>query len=132
MTEDRIELLRAGYEAFNRGDHEWLLVRAAPDFVAQDRPEIPDPQVHHGREGAARAMDAARAEFDEYCVEPREVIEVGDHVVVVAQQSGRGRTSGVTVEGDIVHVWGYRGGEIISLRAFSSREEALAAAQAGV
>jgi ketosteroid isomerase-like protein len=127
MASERVEALRSGYEAFNRGEVEGLLGTAAPDFVARDRAELPDPRTHRGLEGAAEALRRAREGFDEYRIDPQEFIERGDHVVVVARQTGRGSMSGAEVTGAIVHLWGYRGDRIVSLQAYSDREQALAA-----
>ena len=95
MADDRIAALRRGYEAFNRGDLDSVFVDVGPDLVVKDRAELPDPRTHHGLDGAAEAMRRASEGFEEYRVDPEEFIEVGDHVVVVARQSGRGSASGV-------------------------------------
>jgi ketosteroid isomerase-like protein len=131
MADERMAALRRGYEAFNRGAVDEVLPLASPDFVAEDRPELPDPATHHGIEGARAAVRAAREGFDDFRIEPEEFIEVGEHIVVVARQTGRGAASGVEVAGTIVHVWGYDGDRLVSLRAFSEREQALASLGAG-
>ena len=48
-------------------------------------------------------------------------------VVVVARQSGWGRTSGAQVAGTIVHAWHLRDGRVLGMRAFADREQALTA-----
>jgi ketosteroid isomerase-like protein len=128
VSEDRVERLRRGYEAYNRGEPVELMATVTDDFVAHDRAELPDPQVHHGMEGAQAALAAARAEFDEYEVEPYEFIPLEDTVVVCARQRGRGHASGAVVESEIFHVWKLRGDKVAGLWAFSTREEALEAA----
>jgi ketosteroid isomerase-like protein len=128
VSEERVEQLRRGYAAYNRGDSVELLETVTEDFVAHDRVELPDPQVHHGAEGARAALAAARAEFDDYEVEPYEIIPFDDCIVVCARQRGRGHASGVVVEGEIFHLWKLRGERVAGLYAFSTREEALEAA----
>lgn len=130
MADDRIAALRRGYEAFNRGDMDGVFVDVDPGFVVADRAEVPDPQVLHGVEGAKAALQRLHEEFDDYRFEIEEVIEVGDQLVFVLRQSGRGKLSGVDATGPIVHLWGFRGDRIASLRAFSDRDEAVAAARA--
>jgi ketosteroid isomerase-like protein len=63
--------------------------------------------------------------FNEYEIVPVEFVEGEDHVVVVAQQRGRGRASGVEVEDEIVHVWTVNDGKVSELRAFSAKQDAL-------
>jgi ketosteroid isomerase-like protein len=118
--------IREGYEAFNRGDYDTVLRSFSNDFEAFERDEIPDPQHYEGLDGARQAFANAAEMFDEYEIEPREYIEGdGRHVVVVAHQRGRGKASGASVEGEIVHVWTVDHGRTSGLRAFSSKRDAL-------
>jgi ketosteroid isomerase-like protein len=130
VAEHLVERLRRGYAAYNRGGTVELMETVTEDFEAHDRVELPDPQVHHGAEGAQAALAAARAEFDDYVVEPYELIPFDDCIVVCARQRGRGHASGVAVEGKIFHLWELRGDRVAGLYAFSTREEALEAAAA--
>ena len=123
--------LRRGYEAFNRGDLETVLRDVSPEVELRDRDEIPDPGVYRGLEAAREVLARNRAEFEGYRVDPEEFIELSEHIVVVARQSGRGRTSGAEVAGTIVHAWHLRDGRVLGMRAFSDRDEALAALGAG-
>jgi ketosteroid isomerase-like protein len=132
MAESRdVRRLRRGYEAFNRGDLDTVLRNVAPDVELRDREEIPDPGVYHGLDEAREVLVTNTAEFEGYRIEPEEFIEVGEHIVVVARQSGRGRTSGAEVVGTIVHAWHVRDGRVLRMRAFSDRQEALEAVGAG-
>lgn len=123
-----IRRLRRGYDAFNRGDLESVFADLAPGIEVRERPDSPDPAHTVGREEAVAAFSGLREDFEDYHFEPREFHVEGRHVVVVARQSGRGRRSGVPVEGDIVHAWRVDENDRIGdLRAFSTLEEALAA-----
>ena len=125
MESDNLRRLREAYEAFNRGDIDRVLHNIDPAFEGQDREEIPDPRRYEGVEGAREAMTRAFDMFDEYEIVPVEIVEGEDHILVVAHQRGRGQTSGVVVEGEVVHVWKVAGGRTSGLRAFSSKEDAL-------
>ncbi|HEX2396727.1 MAG TPA: nuclear transport factor 2 family protein [Solirubrobacteraceae bacterium] len=128
MPESRdVRRLRRGYEAFNRGDLDTVLRSVSPDVEIRDREEIPDPGVYRGLKAAREVLVRNTAEFEGYRIEPEEFIEAGEHIVVVARQSGRGRTSGAEVAGTIVHSWHVRDGRVLGMRAFSAREQALAA-----
>jgi len=128
MPQEDLQRLRDGYAAFNRGDFEALLRFVAPGFVLQDRDEVPDPQTYRGLEEAVEAFVATSGDFEDYLIEPVEMIDGGDWVVVVARQSGVGKVSGARVEGEIAHLWRLKDGKAVGLHAFSTREEALAAA----
>ena len=130
MAQADLDRLRHGYAAFNRGDYDALLETLNPDFVLTDREEVPDPQTYRGLEAAVEAFVAVSSDFDEYFIEPVEMIDGGDWIVVVARQSGRGKSSGVPVEGEVAHLWRVQDGKAVGLHAFSTRDEALAAAAA--
>ena len=130
MTTDDLERLRAGYAAFNRGDYEAVVRLLRPEFVLRDREEVPDPQTYEGLDEAVTAFVSVRSDFDDYWIEPVEMVEGDGWVVVTARQSGRGKVSGVPVTGDVFHLWRIADGRATGLAAFSTRDEALAAAEA--
>ena len=74
--------------------------------MIRDRPEAPDPQTYTGRAGVREALAISDESFEDFTMEPVDLIGVGDsHVVVVLRMSGRGRGSGVPVEEEIAHLW---------------------------
>jgi ketosteroid isomerase-like protein len=131
MGQREVDLIRKGYEDFNGGDVAAWAQNLQPDFVVSDREELPDPQTYRGKEGATDAAVEAGQEFDDYKIEPDEIVDLGDHVLVVATQSGTGKVSGARVEGPIVHLWHMRDGKADRMQAFSSKEQALAALEEG-
>jgi uncharacterized protein len=120
-----VRRVREGYDAFNRGDYEAVLENWHADAAVHDREEVPDPRDYTGFEGAREAFANVIDMFDEYVIEPVEIIEREPHILAVLRQRGRGRTSGVLVEDDIVHVWTVRDGKVADLRGFSTKEDAL-------
>jgi uncharacterized protein len=64
-------------------------------------------------------------EWEEWRAEPEEYIEMGDYVVVLARYIGRGRGSGVEISQEGAHVFKLRGGKVVRLEVFASREKAL-------
>jgi len=128
VTDEDLQRLREGYEAFNERDFETVIDRISLDIEISDRAEVPDPQSYSGRDQVLEQFKAVSEEFDDYRLDVLELIPSGDYIVVVLRQSGRGRLSGVPVEGELCHVWEVEDGRTIGMRAFTSREEALAAA----
>ena len=49
MSEARIDILRAGYEAFNRRDWPDMFQAAAPDFEMITAARVTNPGTYHGR-----------------------------------------------------------------------------------
>lgn len=98
------------------------------DVVLRWQPELPDAETYHGPDGAIRAAEEWMESWDEFRMEPEEVIDAGDRAVVVFRQFGRGKGSGATVEMKVAQVYEVRDGSIASVLEYSSREEALAAA----
>ncbi|MDQ6914994.1 MAG: nuclear transport factor 2 family protein [Actinomycetota bacterium] len=123
MSQDDVQRLREGYEAFNAGDWERVIASFAPDFTSSDRPDLLDAERDVE---PARAMERAGAQFDDYRLDPLRFEDGEDWVLVTVRQSGRGKVSGVPVEEELFHLWDVRGGRAVQLRAFSTKEEALA------
>jgi ketosteroid isomerase-like protein len=83
--------------------------------------------VSRGPEAAARFMLDDSLEWDELVYEPRELIEVGDAVVVLQHERRRGRQSGVEVEADTAAVFRLRDGRIWRCQGYMEQDEALRA-----
>jgi ketosteroid isomerase-like protein len=127
MAQEDVDRLREGYDNFNKGDLAGFTAYVHDDFVISDRDDLVDPQTYSGMEGAVEAAQGAGEEFDDYRIDPDEFIDLGDAIIVVATQSGTGSASGARVEGPIVHLWRMRDGKATSMKAYSSKEQALAA-----
>jgi ketosteroid isomerase-like protein len=54
MSRENVELLRLGYEAFNRGDFEGWLGALDPDVELDERYIAPDAAVYRGHDGVRR------------------------------------------------------------------------------
>ena len=63
-------------------------------------------------------------QVEDHC---QELIEADDEVISVVTTRGRGRESGVEVEGTHFGVWSLRAGKVIKVRWFGTRDEALEA-----
>ncbi|MEX2196375.1 MAG: nuclear transport factor 2 family protein [Thermoleophilaceae bacterium] len=126
-ADNALASLRRGYDAFNRGDFDAVMENLDPAIEVQERADAPDPRHASGREQVIAAFRSLHEEFEDYRFEEREFRVEGDHVIAVMRQSGRGRISGVPVEGDIVHAWRTDGRRLTGLQAFSTLDEALAA-----
>jgi ketosteroid isomerase-like protein len=58
-----------------------------------------------------------------------EIVDLGNNIVVVVRIAGRGGGSGVPVSQELAVVWTFEGAKAVRARSFTSRAEALEAAQ---
>jgi uncharacterized protein len=129
MSQEDVERLRRGYEAFNEGGVDAIVSQLAPEIQIHDRESSPDRETYHGRVGIRELFEATAEAFDELRLEPEEFIDAGDHTIVVLRQQVRGRRSGAEIVGRIAHVWTMQEGRAIDLRICRDKEQALKAIQ---
>ena len=130
MSQENIEIVRRGYEAYARGDLEELL-------------EIMDPEVEwtpaiapllgaepvRGTGGLRRFLtEDLPAGFDNFEAKPLSMEDLGDAVLVHTRYAGRGPASGVPVSLEAFTLITLRDGKTVSLRDYESKAEALEAA----
>ena len=63
--------------------------------------------------------------FNEMDLEPEELVEEGDRILVVLAQRGRGTASGVELRTEPVHVWTIRDGLAVQWESHRSKSAAL-------
>lgn len=127
MSQEVLTMVRAGYEAFNRGDMEAALGTLHRDiewWPAADEP-ITDP--YRGHDGHRRMVAAIREAVPDLQIEVEELFAAGDCVVACLRFWGRGRDSGVPVEIRETHLARLRDGEVIEVREYREKEAALEA-----
>jgi ketosteroid isomerase-like protein len=131
MSSTDVELVRGGFEAFERDGVEGLLGLIAPDFVFTTPPELAsEPDTYRGREGLRRYFDSFYDAMDEIHLDARAFHEAGDRVVVEYTLRARGRTSGIEASIDAVMTWELTDGLARRVELFSTLDEALTAAEA--
>lgn len=130
MTEQNVEFLRRGYEALQRGDLETFKSlsreRLDPEFEFH---HVWDGRVFKGYEGTMEWLSDTRETWSDYKQEVDEIIDLGEHVVVVLGISAQGAGSGVPVAQEFAVVWTFDGDRVVRARSFTSRAEALEAAR---
>jgi ketosteroid isomerase-like protein len=125
MSEENVERVRRGLEAFNAGDDEAALAMYDPQVEIQTLLGA----RYHGHDGFRAAAVEVRDTLEGLTLETREVFAVGDHVIAMMRLGGRGRSSGVPHPGGEFFAMAYtlRDGLVIRQRSFRSRDEALEA-----
>jgi uncharacterized protein len=125
MTGPSVHQLRRGYEALNRGDLSVVLELLDPDIEWHEPAPSPEAGIHRGRDSFERFFRGWIESFDDFRVEPEEVLERGGRLVAVVRQSGRGRASGVEVETRLAHVWTVSDGRAVRWEAVADADKAL-------
>ena len=124
------ELVRQGYDAFNRGDIDAVLELFDPSVELGVLDESPIADVFHGHDGFRRLLAENNEMFDQYRNLPEEIVEASqDQIVVVVRSEARGRLSGAEVGGRVAHLWTLRDGKVVRLELFRSKDEALSFAR---
>jgi uncharacterized protein len=127
VSQENVDLVRASWEAFVRGDFEAALEPLSPD-VKFDFTNLPDGGVLVGRDGVFEGMRRWVSSWESYEMELDDFIDAGDRVVVLFRERGKGRGSGVETVSHPGAVWTVEGGSVVRMQPFSSRADAFAAA----
>jgi ketosteroid isomerase-like protein len=130
MSQENVERIRSGIEAFNRRDFGAALAGLRDDVTWQrflSRAETTAPVVH-GKE-QLRAVWESQVEALDLRAEPDEFIPVGDKVIVPLRMVAHGSASEIPLTEPVTWVWTFGDeGLVVSVEAFESREDALEAA----
>jgi ketosteroid isomerase-like protein len=128
MSQETIEWVRTGYDAFNRGDTAAWLDNFEADAELHDLPTTPDQRFYRGHDGLREWAESMMQAFADFRFEPQEIREVGKFVVVSVRISARGAGSRVPTEMQVFHVFEQSAsGKVQSIAGFLSRAEALEA-----
>jgi ketosteroid isomerase-like protein len=130
-----LRAVQSGLEAYNRGDIEVVVLAFDPDVEFQAPPD-------HGQEGTLglqpsyrghdgyRKFDADwRSAWHVLRMEPRELIDLGDRFLIIAQMTGRGEGSGVFLSQNVAVLNTLNdAGKVIREQRYFDHSEALEAA----
>ncbi len=130
MSQQDVDIVQAAFRAFARGDTESVLYLCDENIEITQPPELPGvPRHQHGHSGVLQAFAVWPEHWDDYRTDILRVADLGDHVMVTAIQSGRGRDSGVQVKMQFTYLFAVRAGKIAEWRIFVREEQALRAVE---
>jgi uncharacterized protein len=128
MSQENVEIVRRGYEAFNRGDIDGVVGLLAPDFEYVASGLVPGVGgVYRGADGLKGFAETFWAEFDDPRIEIHDLIDAGDQVVASTTMRGHGKQSGAETSWSVWQVWRVRDGTAVGGQGFPSRDDALEA-----
>ncbi len=131
MTEENLETLRRGHDAFNRGELATVRTTIADEVEWGTTGVFPGARgTYKGATGMEEWTEAVRSAWEWFEVSVDEVLlDEGDVILVAERLVGRGRGSGVEVEMTTYAIYQFQNGKITSRKAFAERSEALKAAE---
>ena len=124
MSEDQVDLIRRGYDAWNAGDRSWVLDHMTDDIVWVSPPEDPDASVYRGYPGVQLYWEKWREEVGDLRLEPQRMIDGGDSVLAVVRRTGRGRSSGIDVSDEVIQVFDFEGERCYRMREYYDLQQA--------
>jgi ketosteroid isomerase-like protein len=125
-----VRLVRQGYAAANRRDFDLTVKGYDPDYeYYPEQVALPDSDaVYYGHDGFYKFWRQLLESFDDIRLDPEEMLDLGDRLLVTTQMSGHGTGSGVSVKQQIFQLMAFRRGLIVRQDDFQDRAQAAEAA----
>jgi ketosteroid isomerase-like protein len=129
VSQENVELVRAGAAALARGDLDVMREGLDPDFEFDVTRTDLNPRVYRGLDGLLELMSEWPSTWDEYEFEVADLVDAGeDRVVGVLRERGRMKDSDSWVEHERGVVWTIRAGKVLRYDEYPTKREALGAA----
>jgi len=126
MSQENVEIVRRMYDAFHARDPAGL--DYVDSNVVVDARHRVDGRVGRGHDELVTILGEWMTTWDDWREEVEEMREVGEQVLVVSTQRGRGKGSGVEWEGRFWMLYEIEGGKIARWTIYDDPSEALEAA----
>jgi ketosteroid isomerase-like protein len=125
-----VDTLEAVYDAINRADLDEILHLQAEDVEWHGPVAFPDlAGPHRGHAGVRSYAGHISDAWEEFTVRPERFVDLGERVLVLTRERGRGRLSGIEVQSrPTAHLWTLRDGVVVRFQVFWDREEGFEAA----
>jgi ketosteroid isomerase-like protein len=125
-----VEVIRRGYDAWNRNDMDQALRDVDPDI--EWRPRLGAAGVratlYRGHEGVLAYKREIEEALGAIEVDVLSIEDLDEHVLAHIRARGRGSASGAPVEAEGFHLWTMDGGRAVGFTTYERRDEALRAA----
>jgi uncharacterized protein len=129
MSQENVEIIRRGFDAFSRGDLDAVLADLAPDYSFTPSGRFVDTQrVYCGRDGFAKFWHAFRAAWDDFTIRIERMDDLGDRVLTLGYFHGHGSGSGAEINAEAAWLHTLEDGVVVQLQSFTTWGEALEAA----
>ena len=131
MSQENVQVLKQGYEAFQRGDFDAAFANFADDVVVRGGSDsIPAGGTYHGLdELRGRWLQEFGATYADFRMTIEETIDAGDWTVVLGTSRGQLQKTSEELKSPFCHVWRWKGDKIVEARFFTDSARLLSAIQ---
>jgi uncharacterized protein len=126
MSQENVETVRSGFDAFNAREVDGLVQLCAEDCQWVPLRAQLEGIVYRGHEGVRQFVDDMDDDWQGFRIDPLEFHDRGERVAVVGRVSARGQ-SGVTIDSIAGFVFDLKRGRIWRLTSHSDPDAALEA-----
>jgi ketosteroid isomerase-like protein len=133
MSRENVEVVRRVLGAMSadvaeRDTLDTLVKRLAPEVEFEEDPRFPEAGTYRGRDEVFRYFSEFAAQFEEFLFTVEELRESGDDTVLVLLRiRGRGKASSAQFDFRSGWLYSLRDGQVVRIRAYLDRAEALEA-----
>jgi hypothetical protein len=127
MSQENVEAVKAAYRAFQSGDVQAAVQAMAPDVEYSAPESLPWGGTQHGHNEVLAAWGRIPENLDDFSVEPLQVLDAGDHIVVIGRSRGRAKSSGVEVTTEYAQVFEFGDGKVARVRIYVDPTETVRA-----
>ena len=128
MSQENVEIVRKGIEAWNQHDADLYLSYAAPDVQwLPAGPAAVEHTVYRGHDQVASGFAAIWETWDEFHLQEGQIRDLRDSVLWLGRVKMRGSASHIDLDQEFAVQVRLQDGQVISVRSFLAWEEALEA-----
>ena len=113
MARDNVQVVRSAVAAANCGDREAALRFVHPAIVIDATRRAVNPTTYVGIEGIRRWFAEMREVWESFRLEPIELFDAHDRVLLIGRLAGKGKASGARVGRPLAGLWTVRNGRIV-------------------
>jgi ketosteroid isomerase-like protein len=121
MSQENVEIVRMGCEAFNRGDSEWIDRFVDPECEVIEGRDIPGAATYRGHAGFRQALEHWTEQFTDLRVELERAVDDGDRVIWIVRQHAHGKVSGAPVHVRVGYISTFRAGRLVRWEMMSPK-----------
>ena len=132
------DLIKHVYDKFMQGDAQSVLAAFDDDIefrLSESHPYQPSGQAWKGKDAVMRHFFMrAGAEWDNWRIGIRDIVEAADAVVVEGRYTGMYKPTGKRMDAQVCHVWKVRNGKVKSFHQYvdtAALHDVMDAAMAG-
>jgi ketosteroid isomerase-like protein len=118
------ELALQSFDAWRRGDREWVVQHSSADVVIAQPPEFPDSRTYRGHQGLLDAFDDWPRQWESFDVSSVELIDDVDDAAILFTKQHVVARGGIAFDLDVYNVFSYQDDLATSWEMFTSLDEA--------